>query len=195
MDGWMQAAGQLAQAGLPSLGSLLGGLAGSALVPGLGTAAGASVGGAFGRAAAAAVGAALGVPPTPEAITQAVAADPEAARLKLSAIEADAKIQADYLADVANARTMQLGLVQTHSWVQNMPAIVTLLIFSAWIVLTVALYFVQAEIPERVYQLLSQAYGAANLALGTAIAFWLGSSRSSQIKDNQITALLPASRR
>lgn len=27
MDGWMQAAGQLAQAGLPSLGSLIGGLA------------------------------------------------------------------------------------------------------------------------------------------------------------------------
>lgn len=187
MDGWVQAAGQLAQAGLPSLGSLIGGIAGGPL--------GSGIGGAVGRGAAAAIGAALGVPPTPEAITQAVAADPAVAQAKLAGIEADAKVQADYLADVANARAMQLGLVQNHSWVQNMPAIVTLLIFSAWIVLTVALYFVQAEIPERVYQLLSQAYGAANLALGTAIAFWLGSSRSSQIKDNQITALLPAARR
>lgn len=187
MENWMQAAGQLAQAGLPSLGTLVGSIAGGPL--------GGSIGGAVGRGAAAAIGAALGVPATPEAITQAVAADPGAAQMKLAAIEADAKTQADYLADIANARAMQLGLVQTQSWVQNMPAIVTLLIFLAWITLTVALYFVQAEIPERVYQLLSQAYGASNLALGTAIAFWLGSSRSSQVKDNQITALLPGAGR
>ncbi|WP_280113446.1 hypothetical protein [Methylobacterium nodulans] len=39
---------------------------------------------------------------------------------------------------------------------------------------------------------MSQAYGAANLALGTAIAFWLGSSRSSQQKDAQLSAILPS---
>lgn len=183
MENWMQAAGQLAQAGLPSLGALVGSIAGGPL--------GGSIGGAVGRGAAAAIGAALGVPATPDAITQAVAADPAAAQAKLAMIEADAKTQADYLADIANARAMQLGLVQSHSWVQNMPAILTLLIIASWIMLTGALYFVQAEIPERVYQLLSQAYGASNLALGTAIAFWLGSSRSSQVKDSQITALLP----
>ncbi len=184
MEDWLKVGAQLAQVGLPSLGGLVGTALGGPL--------GGGVGGAIGRGAAAAIGAALGVPATPEAIGQAVASDPDGARIKLALIEADAKTQSDYLADIANARAMQLGLAQTHSWTQNMPAIVTLLIFTAWIVLTGALYFVQAEIPERVYQLLSQAYGAANLALGTAIAFWLGSSRSSQVKDSQITALLPS---
>lgn len=176
---WQSIAGQLAQIGLPALGSLFGGPLGG------------TIGGLVGKG----VAAALGVEPTPQAVATAIAADPNAAAVKLAAIEADTKRQEADLADIANARAMQLGLVQSHSWVQNMPAIVTLLIFTAWITLTIALYFVQAEIPERVYQLLSQAYGAANLALGTAIAFWLGSSRSSQIKDNQITALLPTATR
>lgn len=171
---WSSLAGQLAQIGLPALGTLLGG----------------PLGGTVGAVVGKGLAAALGVPATPEAVSSAVAADPTGAAIKLAEIEAETKRQDAYLADMANARAMQLGLVQTHTWVSNMPAIVTLLIFTAWITLTVALYFVQAEIPERVYQLLSQAYGASNLALGTAIAFWLGSSRSSQVKDNQLTAAL-----
>jgi len=171
---WSSLAGQLAQIGLPALGTLFGG----------------PLGGTVGALVGKGVAAALGVPATPEAVSSAVAADPSGAAIKLAEIEAETKRQDAYLADMANARAMQLGLVQTHSWVSNMPAIVTLLIFMAWITLTVALYFVQSEIPERVYQLLSQAYGASNLALGTAIAFWLGSSRSSQVKDSQLTAAL-----
>ncbi len=171
---WTQLGGQLAQIGLPALGTLFGG----------------PLGGTVGAVVGKGIAAALGVPATPEAVSSAVAADPSGAAIKLAEIEAETKRQDAYLADMANARAMQLGLVQTHTWVSNMPAIVTLLIFTAWITLTVALYFVQAEIPERVYQLLSQAYGASNLALGTAIAFWLGSSRSSQVKDNQLTAAL-----
>lgn len=176
---WSILAGQLAQIGLPALGGLFGGPLGS------------TVGGVVGKG----IAAALGVPATPEAVSQAVANDPNGAAVKLAEIEAETKRQDAYLADLASARNMQVALVQTHSWVQNMPAILTLLIIASWITLTIALYFVQAEIPERVYQLLSQAYGAANLALGTAIAFWLGSSRSSQVKDSQITALLPAATR
>lgn len=176
---WQSIAGQLAQIGLPALGGLFGGPLGS------------TIGGLVGKG----VAAALGVEPTPQAVSTAIAADPAAAQVKLAQIEADTKGREAELADIANARAMQLGLVQTHSWVQNMPAVVTLLIFGAWIILTGALYLVQSEIPERVYQLLSQAYGAANISLGTAIAFWLGSSRSSQVKDTQITALLPAATR
>ncbi|WP_244424839.1 hypothetical protein [Methylobacterium nodulans] len=89
-------------------------------------------------------------------------------------------------------RMALLGRVTVGHWTAAMPAIVTLAILTAWALLTSALYFIQGEIPERVYQLLSQAYGAANLALGTAIAFWLGSSRSSQQKDAQLSAILPS---
>jgi len=176
---WQSIAGQLAQIGLPALGGLFGGPLGS------------TIGGLVGKG----VAAALGVEPTPQAVSSAIANDPSAAQIKLAQIEAETKGREAEFADMANARAMQLGLVQTHSWVSNMPAILTLLIIASWITLTGALYFVQAEIPERVYQLLSQAYGASNLALGTAIAFWLGSSRSSQVKDTQITALLPAATR
>ncbi|WP_311274826.1 hypothetical protein [Methylobacterium sp. WCS2018Hpa-22] len=179
MDGWQSIAGQLAQIGLPALGGLFGGPLGG------------TIGGLVGKG----IAAALGVEATPQAVASAIEADPGAAAVKLAQIEAETRARDAELADIANARTMQIALAQTHSWVSNMPAIVTLLIFVAWITLTVALYFVQAEIPERVYQLLSQAYGASNLALGTAIAFWLGSSRSSQIKESQITALLPAATR
>lgn len=176
---WSIIAGQLAQIGLPALGTLFGG----------------PLGGTVGAVVGKGVAAALGVPATPEAVSKAVADDPNGSAVKLAEIEAETKRQDAYLADLANARAMQLGLVHSTSWVQNMPAVLTLLIIASWITLTGALYFVQAEIPERVYQLLSQAYGASNLALGTAIAFWLGSSRSSQVKDNQITALLPAATR
>lgn len=176
---WQSIAGQLAQIGLPALGGLFGGPLGS------------TIGGLVGKG----VAAALGVEPTPQAVSTAIANDPSTAAVKLAQIEAETKGREAEFADMANARAMQLGLVQTHSWVSNMPAILTLLIIASWITLTGALYFVQAEIPERVYQLLSQAYGASNLALGTAIAFWLGSSRSSQVKDTQITALLPAATR
>ena len=131
---WQSIAGQLAQIGLPALGTLFGGPLGGA------------VGGIVGKG----VAAALGVAPTPEAVSRAIADDPTGSSIKLAEIEAETKRQDAYLADIANARAMQLGLVQTHSWTQNMPAIVTLLIFTAWITLTIALYFVQAEIPERV---------------------------------------------
>ncbi|ACL59886.1 hypothetical protein [Methylobacterium nodulans] len=181
---WLQLAGQLAQVGLPSLGTLIGTTLAGPL--------GGGIGGALGKGAAAAIGAALGVPATPQAISQAVQADPTGAQLKLAEIDAAAKEQLAELADLANARQMQLGLAQASHWTASMPAIVTLAILAAWALLTSALYLIQGEIPERVYQLLSQAYGAANLALGTAIAFWLGSSRSSQQKDAQLSAILPS---
>ncbi|ACL61250.1 hypothetical protein [Methylobacterium nodulans] len=132
------------------------------------------------------------MPATPQAITQAVQADPTGAQIKLAEIDAAAKVQLAELGDLASARQMQVGLAQANHWTASMPAIVTIAILTAWALLTGALYFIQGEIPERVYQLLSQAYGASNLALGTAIAFWLGSSRSSQQKDAQINAILPS---
>jgi hypothetical protein len=179
---WLQLAGQLAQVGLPSLGTLIGTTLAGPL--------GGGIGAAVGKGAAAAIGAALSVPATPQAISQAVQADPARAQTKLAEIDAAAKEQLAELGDLANARQMQLGLAQANHWTASMPAIVTIAILTAWALITGALYFVQGEIPERVYQLLSQAYGAANLALGTAIAFWLGSSRSSQQKDAQLTAIL-----
>ncbi|WP_043750779.1 hypothetical protein, partial [Methylobacterium nodulans] len=95
---WLQLAGQLAQVGLPSLGTLLGTTLGGPLGGGIGAAAG--------KTAAAAIGAALDVPATPQAISQAVQADPSGAQIKLAEIEAAAKLQLAELGDLANARQM-----------------------------------------------------------------------------------------
>lgn len=181
---WTTLGGQLLQLGLPSIGTLLGNALGGPL--------GGQVGGALARTTAQAIASRLGVPPTPAAIAEAAASDPDGTRTKLAEIEADAKVHLAVLDDIANARAMQLGLAERQHWTASMPAIVTLAILGAWALLTGALYFIQGEIPERVYQLLSQAYGAANLALGSAISFWIGSSRSSQQKDAQQSAILAA---
>ena len=169
---WQSIAGQLAQVGLPALGGLFGGPLGS------------TIGGLVGKG----VAAALGVDPTPQAVANAIQADPAAAQVKLAQIEAETKRQADTLADIANARAMQVALVQAHSWTGTTPAILTYLVVGAAIALTFCLFFVTQEIPERIFNLLNQSYGALWLAVGLGVQFWWGSSRTSQQKDQQSAA-------
>lgn len=173
---WSSLAGQLAQIGLPALGGLFGGPLGT------------TVGGILGKGMALA----LGVDPTPEAVSQAIAADPSGAAIKLAEIEAETKRQDAYLADMANARAMQLGLVQAHSWTGTTPAILTYLIVGAAIALTFCLFFISQEIPERIFNLLNQSYGALWLAVGLGVQFWWGSSRTSQQKDQQAAGFTAA---
>lgn len=172
MENWMQAAGQLAQAGLPSLGTLVGSIAGGPL--------GGSIGGAVGRGAAAAIGAALGVPATPEAISQAVAADPAAAQVKLAAIEADAKTQADYLADVANARATTVQLAQTGSKIAWGAPVVSVIISMGFFTVMFMLFFIKAEMPQSVFQLLSILFGVLATLFTQVGNYWLGSSEGSR---------------
>lgn len=165
---WITLAGQLAQVGLPSLGTLLGTAFGGPL--------GAGIGGAIGRTAASAIGAALGVPATPQAISTAVAADPDGARLKLAEIEADAKVQADYLADVQNARQMQIVAVQAHSPTQWVPVAVT---FTNYALLLLGIVFVVMGWLREDGILIGICIGAAT----ASYQFWLGSSQGSREKD------------
>lgn len=176
MENWQSIAGQLAQIGLPALGGLFGGPLGS------------TIGGLVGKG----VAAALGVDATPQAVAAAVQADPQGAAIKLGQIEAETKRQADELADIANARSMQIALVQAHSWTGTTPAILTYLIVLAAIGLTFCLFFISQEIPERVFNLLNQSYGALWLAVGLGVQFWWGSSRTSQQKDQQAAGFTAA---
>lgn len=173
---WQSIAGQLAQIGLPALGGLFGGPLGS------------TIGGVVGKG----IAAALGVPPTPEAVSAAVAADPSGAAVKLAEIEAETKRQDAYLADLANARAMQVSLATAHHWTSSTPAILTYIILTAAVGLTFLLFFVSQEIPERVFNLLNQGFGALWLAVGLAVQFWLGSSRTSQQKDQQAAGFTAA---
>lgn len=189
MENWMQAAGQLAQAGLPSLGALVGSIAGGPL--------GGSIGGAVGRGAAAAIGAELGVPATPDAITQAVAADPAAAQVKLAAIEADAKTQADYLADIANARATTVQLAQAGSKIAWGAPVVSMIISLGFFIVMFMLFFIKAEMPQSVFQLLSILFGVLATLFTQVGNYWLGSSEGSRrnadaIREVARVAALPA---
>ncbi|XYD10136.1 hypothetical protein R1A27_06385 [Methylobacterium sp. NMS12] len=175
---WQSIAGQLAQIGLSALGGPFGGPLGS------------TIGDLVGKG----VPAVLGVEPTPQAVATAIANHPSTAAVNLAQIEAETKGREAEFADMANARAMHLGLADAlvgveHARDSNAAHHRVVDHAHGGALLR------PGRIPERVYQLLSQAYGASNLALGTAIAFWLGSSRSSQVKDTQITALLPAATR
>lgn len=187
---WLKVAGQMAAVGLPGIGTLLGGLAGSAAIPGVGTALGGSIGGALGKAASQAIGAALGVPPEPEAITQAVAANPGDAQVKLAQIEAEAQQRIAELQDVQNARAMLVSLEQAHAASGKAPAILSTIAVLTFLAALAGLFFIRQEIPTSVNTLLSLVIGALVTRYGQVFDFWLGSSRSSQKKDAQLAGLL-----
>ena len=169
---WLKLAGQMAQVGLPSLGTLLGTAFGGPLCAG--------IGGAVGRTAASAIGAALGVPPTPEAISGAIAADPDGARVRLAEIEADAKTQADYLADVANARQQTVQLAQAGSSIAWGAPVVSVIITLGFFGVMFLLLFVKQEMPTNVFALLNILLGVL-AALFTQVGnYWLGSSDGSR---------------
>lgn len=187
---WLKVAGQMAAAGLPGLGTLIGGLAGSAAIPGVGTALGGSIGGALGKAASQAIGAALGVPAEPEAIAQAVAANPADAQIKLAQIEAEAQQRIAELQDVANARQMLISLEQEHSASGKAPAILSGVALIGFFVVVGVLFFIRQEIPASVLSLLSLVVGAQVAGYGQVLNFWFGSTRGSQKKDAQIAGIL-----
>ena len=133
-------------------------------------------------------------------------ADPAAAQAKLVADPALAQALAARLAsevdqlkaelgDTADARQMGLGLVEAHHWTANMPAIVVLMVFALHTAITAAIFFIPGDITDRMFQLLTGAYGTSSTAFGIALAYYLGSSRSSVQKDNMIAGLLPGARR
>lgn len=165
MDGWAQVGGQLAQLGLPSIGALIGNM----VLPGVGG----TLGSSAGRLAASAVAAALGVPVTPEAVSQAVSADPNGVQVKLAQIDADAKVHADYLADVANARAMEIAAIQAGHSISWVPVVFSALNYAIFLLVVagVALHWLRED---------GIIVGFALGALTQAINYWLGSSESSK---------------
>jgi hypothetical protein len=180
MGDWANLAGTLIQLGLPQIGGLLAGP--------LGRAGGSLIGSM--------IAGALGVSPTPEAVTAAVQADPSAAQAKLAQIEANAreveaaaKVQVAEIEDRASARAMNIALTQTGGWTSATPAILTYMIFAAYMLLIFALFFVDTEIPERLYNLLLIGFGTIGGLVAGAAQFWFGSTKTSQKKDETINKL------
>lgn len=142
---------------------------------------GVALGGPVGGAAGALIASVFGVENTPDAVEKAIKADPESA-LKLRELEQQheqALRQMDLderkaeLADTQQART-------THhdSWVPWALTLSLVVMVSAMVAALVSM-----EIPEGnrevVYLIVGQLIGA----FSTAVAYWLGSSKSSVNKD------------
>lgn len=161
---WQSIAGQLAQIGLPALGGLFGGPLGS------------TIGGLVGKG----VAAALGVEPTPQAVSSAIAADPNAAAVKLAQIEAETKGREAELADIANARATTVQLAQTGSSIAWGAPAVSVVVTMGFFGIMFGLFFVRSEMPQSVFQLLSVMMGILATAFGGVVQYWTGSSESSR---------------
>lgn len=95
------------------------------------------------------------------------------------------RIQAE---DTANARAMGVNLVQAGHWTANMPAVIVILVFVMQFAITSAIFFIPGEIPDRMFQLLTAAFGTSSTAFGIAMQYYLGSNRASAQKDTTIAA-------
>ena len=137
------------------------------------------VAGPLGGAAVSAIAGKLGVADTVEAVTKAIAADPDAA-LKLAQIDLD-KLKAEY-ANTADARDMQkVALQQSDIFSKRFPMYLT----AFWsFVATVYIGFITfSVIPDKNVRFADTILG---FILGTVIAtllnFWFGSSVGSKDK-------------
>lgn len=157
---WSSLAGQLAQIGLPALGGLFGGPLGS------------TIGGVVGKA----IAGALGVQPTPQAVSQAIQADPSGAAVRLAEIEAETKAREAEFADLANARQMEIVAIQADHGVAWVPVAITVMNYAlvVGLIAGVAMGWIRED-------------GIiAGWILGAATAgynFWIGTSESSRRKD------------
>lgn len=165
MIGWKEVAGQLANIGLPTLGGLVG-----TMVAG---GPGGAVGNSLGRLTASAVAAALGVPPEPEAVAQAIEADPNGSALKLAQVEAESKAHAADLADTQDARATMVALAGQGSPLSYGAVVVSCMIVLGFLSITILIL----TFPGLRADPLAQAVFYSLLPIFVQVpAYWIGSS-------------------
>jgi hypothetical protein len=166
----------------PTIGGLLGGL-----IPFPG-------GAILGQVAGKVVAEALGVPPTPEAVKNAIeTGEPEVIQAKLS--EAEVRMQAEVekfkaaLEDVQSARATMLGLGKIRSPIAwGAPVVSVVIVFGFFVVMTM-LFIVKVDLPPNAVGLLNVLFGALIPAFGQVCNYWLGSSAGSNDKTATIAAM------
>jgi hypothetical protein len=157
----------------PTIGGLLGGL-----IPFPG-------GAILGKMAGGMVAEALGVPPTPEAVKEAIETrDPVVVHGQLS--DADAKMQAEIekhkadLADVQDARATSLEQNRLGSRIAWAPAVVSVVVMLGFLVLSfIAMRPDLTDVRSDVTLFL---LGAWSGYAGAVVTYWLGSSAGSKDK-------------
>ncbi len=167
----------------PTIGGLLGGL-----IPFPG-------GAILGEVAGKVLAQALGVPPTPEAVNNAITTgDPAAVNAALS--EAEARMNAEVekhkadLASVADARSTNLKLYEAGSKISYAPMVVSGVVLIGFLVLSfIAMRPDLAGVRTDVTLYL---LGAWSSFAGAVVTYWLGSSAGSTDKSAQIERMAAA---
>lgn len=153
------------------------------VAPVLGTALGGPVGGAAG----ALVASLFGVEDTPDAVDKALKADPEWA-FKVMDLEKKHEQALKQLSleekKAELADTQQAREVHAQHW---MPSALTFIL--AVMVSAIIAALVWIAIPESNREVIYLIVGQLIGAFSTAVAYWLGSSRGSAVKDGQIAVL------
>lgn len=165
-------------AGAPVLASVLGGPAG-----------------ALASIALTSLAAALGSEATPEGVAKKIEADPAAAAEAIRKVEAAQSAHLEELraelGDVQDARQMQIAALQAGSPIQWGPIVIAVIVLTGFGIFSyLALNPGKAEREVILYLL-----GSWQTLAGMAVAYWLGSSQSSNAKNDALAALAQAASR
>lgn len=170
---WSILAGKMAEIGLPALGGLFGGPLGS------------SVGGIVGTA----IARTLGVPDTPEAVSQAVDANPSEARIKLAQIEAETERRQAALNDIANARGQTIALAEAGSHIAWAAPVVSLVITVGFFAVMALLFIIDKDMPANQFALFNILFGVLAAQFAQVGNYWLGSSEGSRRNGDAMRAV------
>lgn len=172
----------LVGAAAPTLGQILGGL-----IPFPG-------GALLGQVAGSILADALGVPQTPQAVANAIQTRP-AEEVQAALSEAEARIAAEVerhkadLADVADARSSNVALVQAGSAIAYGPVVISTLIVLGFVGCVFSLMVLRIDFSQTSGQAFLILTGVLSQAFAQVTGYWLGSSAGSADKSNQLAAL------
>lgn len=173
---WGRLAGTLANAGAPIIGKILQDQipGGSFIIPIVGKI----------------LATAFGSEPTPEAVEQAIAKDPQAPERIRQLEETHATELSDLaerLKDTQDARASMVALAASGSKIQYGPAFISAIVVVGNILIGLAAMFHPAGADPGVVLYLLAGWNSAFIAV---VSFWMGSSHGSQKKDETIGSFL-----
>jgi len=119
----------------------------------------------------------------PSEIIKKLTTSPELlAQIEQRAQEHEKDILTIHADDRKNARSQTVELAKAGSKIAWGAPIVSLFIVCGYFIVLDMLFFVKADFPPNVFQLLNVLFGALQISVGQVCNYWLGSSRGSDVK-------------
>ena len=122
----------------------------------------------------------------PARVQGVVDADPSKAAALQARLDAEAEVLKAGLADIADARAATVGLVRAGSPIAWGSPVISAIVVGAFAAVAVVVFW-NYGVDSAVGQLIA---GALIAKFGTVVDYWLGSSKGSSDRADQITAML-----